>query len=260
MTSRREFLVLAAQAGACSVLPATAVGALAQESAYKVVPVANGGTIEGIARLKARVPDPDRIIIGKDNHICGHGEATPDPVVVGADGALRNAVVGLKTIAAGKGWSRREATLTQEKCAFHPYVQVAPKVLELTIHNKDPLLHNIHTYELIGRARRTLFNIAQPQAGQVDQQKIELRRGHIVEIDCDAHNWMSAWVFTSEHPYVTVTDASGRFALADVPPGTYELSAWHPVLGLVSAPAVVKARTRTEVDVAFGAKQAGSVP
>ena len=29
------------------------------------------------------------------------------------------------------------------------------------------------------------------------------------------------------HPYYAVTDESGRFELTDVPPGEYELVAWH---------------------------------
>jgi len=39
--------------------------------------------------------------------------------------------------------------------------------------------------------------------------------------------WSSADVFTCEHPYYTTTDATGRFALDGVPPGTYTLVAWH---------------------------------
>ena len=29
------------------------------------------------------------------------------------------------------------------------------------------------------------------------------------------------------HPYYAVTDETGRFELTDVPPGTYEIVAWH---------------------------------
>jgi hypothetical protein len=29
------------------------------------------------------------------------------------------------------------------------------------------------------------------------------------------------------HPYYAVTDESGRFEFSDVPPGTYQIVAWH---------------------------------
>jgi hypothetical protein len=38
---------------------------------------------------------------------------------------------------------------------------------------------------------------------------------------------MNAEMFVVSHPYYAVTDGSGRFELADVPPGEYTLVAWH---------------------------------
>ena len=39
--------------------------------------------------------------------------------------------------------------------------------------------------------------------------------------------WSSADVFACEHPYHTATDATGRFILDGIPPGTYTVLAWH---------------------------------
>jgi Carboxypeptidase regulatory-like domain len=38
---------------------------------------------------------------------------------------------------------------------------------------------------------------------------------------------MNAEMLVIPHPYYAVTDESGRFELTDVPPGEYELVAWH---------------------------------
>jgi hypothetical protein len=38
---------------------------------------------------------------------------------------------------------------------------------------------------------------------------------------------MNATMFVAPHPYYAVTDESGRFELTQVPPGQYELVAWH---------------------------------
>ncbi|HYV36382.1 MAG TPA: carboxypeptidase-like regulatory domain-containing protein [Gemmataceae bacterium] len=40
--------------------------------------------------------------------------------------------------------------------------------------------------------------------------------------------WMRAYLFVSEHPYVTRTDAKGNFELAQVPPGKYQIVCWLP--------------------------------
>ena len=97
--------------------------------------------------------------------------------------------------------------------------------------NFDPLLHNIHAYEVFQKTRRSMFNFAQPRAGQVDTIDLNFRRGNVLMIDCNAHNWMSAWVYTSPNPYLGVTSVDGRFDIPDIPPGNYEFVVWHPLLG-----------------------------
>jgi hypothetical protein len=38
---------------------------------------------------------------------------------------------------------------------------------------------------------------------------------------------MNAEMLVVPHPYYAVTDMAGRFQLTDVPPGQYEIVAWH---------------------------------
>lgn len=42
---------------------------------------------------------------------------------------------------------------------------------------------------------------------------------------------MHAWAFAAENPYVAMTREDGSFSIDGLPPGGYELKAWHPVLG-----------------------------
>ena len=38
---------------------------------------------------------------------------------------------------------------------------------------------------------------------------------------------MNAEMMVVVHPYYAVTDETGRFEFTDVPPGTYQIVAWH---------------------------------
>ena len=116
---------------------------------------------------------------------------------------------------------------------------VVKKDSELTVRNSDPVLHNIHTYEIIGAVRRTMFNVGQPDKGDL-KQPVKVRRANIVKIECDAHDFMHAWAFTADNPYAAVTRDDGSFSIDGLPDGDYELKAWHPVLGEKSAKVTVK--------------------
>jgi len=211
-----------------TALIAVSTGAQAK---YKAVEVTDGGAIAGTVRFEGTVPALQAELIAKDNEICGEGDIIPNPISVGTDGALENVVVYLEKVKEGKAWLEQEYKLDQLKCTFSPYLQVVPKGAELTISNSDPVLHNVHPYEIIGDKRRTMFNLAQPKLGQVNKKAIKTRRGNAVELSCDAHSWMAGWLYVLEHPYYSVVGGDGAFSIDDVPPGTYTLKAWHPELG-----------------------------
>lgn len=231
---------------------AVAALSMAGAQAYDVVEVEDGGGLTGTVRMTGKAPAIETTLIAKDNHVCGEGNAVMNPVTVDGENGLADAVVTIEGVKAGKAWPDDVTPeIVQADCAFSPYVQVMPKTAKLSVVNEDPLLHNIHAYEIIGRARRTLFNIAQPTKGQIDTNPLKLRRGHVVEVACDAHNWMSAWVVTSEHPYSSVTAKDGSFSIEGIPAGRYEVTVWHPTLGSTSSEITIEAGSAATLDVAL---------
>jgi|GEM_PF-7061634 len=97
-------------------------------AAYVETEVKSGGRVAGVVRFDGELPAFDQILISKDGHVCGDGHVVPDGAEVGDDGALLGAVVALNDIGEGKPWPDEMKTpeIVQEKCLFHPYVQVAP--------------------------------------------------------------------------------------------------------------------------------------
>jgi hypothetical protein len=199
---------------------------------------AGGGSISGKVAFKGTAA-AKKLPISKDNAVCGTGER--EIVEVDAKGGnLAGAVVYVTKIDGGKPWGAIDkAVLDQKGCRFAPDVLVVRKDSELTIRNSDPVLHNIHTYEIIGTVRRTMFNVGQPDKGDI-KQPIKVRRSNAVKIECDAHDFMHAWAFAADNPYVAVTRDDGSFTIDGLPDGAYEVKAWHPVLGEKSTQLTVK--------------------
>lgn len=46
-------------------------------------------------------------------------------------------------------------------------------------------------------------------------------------VRCDVHPWMWAWVHVSDHPFFAVTAIDGTYSINGMPPGEYEILAWH---------------------------------
>lgn len=228
MTPRNGLSVLVVSLLAAS--PATAQSA----TDYRVASVAEPATLTGAVVFEGAVPRARRFLITKDVEVCGLGYRERQEVDVSGTGGLRDVVIAIVGVETGKAWPEAPDgwVLNQEGCIFDPHVQVVPRSQELIILNPDPVLHNIHGFELIGSSSRTLFNFGQPPEQETIVHPLRPRRSNRIRLECDAHDFMLGWVYASDTPYAMVVDGEGRFAIDDIPPGTYTVIAWHPYLGI----------------------------
>ena len=239
--------------GLVSAAAMIALAGTAQAAKYKEVDVSNGGSVTGKVAAGAAKAETKTFTISKDPQICGDGTREVPFVRVNGD-AMLDAVVYLDKVKEGKAFPEELKTLkiNQEKCNFVPYLSVMANGGKLTAVNSDHTLHNIHTYEQIGKARRTVLNVSQPKAGDEVTKKIKLRKGVGMKVECDAHDFMHAFVFVGHNPYFSVVDDNGKFEIGDIPPGKYKIKVWHGLLGLVDGGKVeVKAGGATTVDLSY---------
>ncbi len=235
------------------VTPTTLAALQTGPGSYREVAVADGATLTGQVTFEGETPRSIELLITRDFEVCGMGSRERREVDVAETGGLRAVVVFITAIDAGKPWPEAPDgyVLDQRDCYFHPYIQVVPRGVELRIVNSDPILHNVHGYELSEAGpRRTLFNLAQPDEGTVTRA-LRPRRAHLVGLECDAHDFMLGWIFAADNPYAVAVDSEGRFSIEGIPPGTYTVAAWHPFLGIVEQEVTVTAGGTTEIGFEF---------
>ncbi len=220
---------------ALAMLGLAATASTAGAKGYNEVDVSNGGSFVGTVAAGDAEADTRSYTISKDPEICGEGTREVPFVEINADGKLMNAVVFLHEVEEGKAFdpSMMNLTLDQKGCEFSQVLGVMTNKGELTATNSDMTLHNIHTYELIGKARRTVMNVSQPSMGDTVTKKVKLRKGNGMKVECDAHDFMHSFVFVAKNPYFSVVDESGAFSIGDIPAGSYEVIMWHGFLGEV---------------------------
>jgi hypothetical protein len=214
---------------------------------YTVVPVSNGGTIQGVIKLAGPAPTIAPIVVTKNQDYCG--ESIPNPVyVVAKDGGVQNVEVYLKDITKGKALPTDPVaiSLVNTHCMFKPRVQAATVGQQITISSEDPVLHNTHPQN--SETNATIYNIALPYKGFSVTKPLPATP-QLIKVKCDAHEWMHAWIWEFDHPYFATTGDDGRFTIKDVPPGTYTLVAWQEAAGEKSVSVTVTAGKTVTADV-----------
>jgi plastocyanin len=214
---------------------------------YQGGDVKDGGTISGTVKFKGNAPAPKKLDVSKDKEVCGKSPKMDQSLIV-KGGNLVNAVVTITDIKKGKKIEKKEVTLDQKECEYHPHVLAFPAGSTVKILNPDGILHNVHSYS----KANSPFNVAQPKFKKTMEQKID--KPEAIEVKCDVHGWMHGWLVATPTPYFAVTDDSGTFKLTDVPAGTYNVEVWHEKLGKSSQKVTVKGKDDAKVNFELASK------
>jgi len=226
--------------------PRTAGGGTPGAASAEVAaaPAAAPGSVEGVVRLVGPPPrDPPFKLSPTVERECG--KELPDrSLVVGGEGAIEGVVVSIDAPPAPGGLE--QVVVDQRRCAFVPVVSAARAGGQVVIRNSDPLIHNVRADVDV----RQLFNVGMPLEG-MSMKKPLPRAPSIVDLRCDIHTWMHAWVKTFDHPYFTVTGPDGRFRIPQAPSGRQRVVFWHPRLGEKEAQVEVASGKLVTQDLAW---------
>ena len=232
----------------CPVLPPA--------GAYEVIEVPHGGTLDGKVTLAGAVPEPKgfNLITFPDPAYCGRisngkGWRLLRDFIVNSDGGLKNAIVILEGVDAGKPFDLSVPLIEARDCLFQPWVTIVRNGHAVEVVNMDPVMHDIQGYETSPEAgARVLFNTPlilnhQHQRGNIHAVHnhapgkslvgpIYLNKGRrTFYMQCGFHAYMESWAMAVNNPYYAVTDDQGAFKVEDVPPGIYQMVVWHPQSG-----------------------------
>jgi hypothetical protein len=108
----------------------------------------------------------------------------------------------------------------QKECLFLTHVVGVTTGQTLKIMNSDPTGHNTN---IVGGG----FNQLIPQDGAIPFQ-VRKETAMPAQVVCSIHPWMVAYMLARENGYFAVTDAQGRFEIANLPAGEeIEFQVWH---------------------------------
>ncbi len=152
------------------------------------------------------------------------GAATVTVDVRGADGrALPDAVVTLEAPHPAQAPIRFAwpYVMRQQNISFQPHVLIVPVGASVSFPNMDSVRHHVYSFSRPKRFELKLY-------GQEQARSVVFDKPGVVALGCNIHDSMSGFVVVVATPYAGKTDAAGRVAIPDVPPGAVTMTVWSP--------------------------------
>lgn len=204
---------------------------------YKVTSVDNGGHLTGQVKLNGRTPKPRafHLIFSPNVEFCsrisdGRGHRVLHDFILSRDGGLKETVVAIRSVKKGKPFPQKMQVFHIDRCRANQYAIGVRNGEDILIENTDPIRHEIATYQFYNRkVRQTSNKPVTAQSSQVRTAFVKPGSDEFI-MKCNLHPFLQTHGLFVDNPYYTITDSQGRFEIKDIPPGTYEVTAWHPYL------------------------------
>jgi plastocyanin len=154
---------------------------------------------------------------------------------------IANVVVFVKDAPAQDVLPATRTSIAQRDEAFVPRVTAITRGSTVEFPNFDPYFHNVFSLSRTGT-----FDLGRFRKGEKRERAFP--RAGIVKVYCHIHSEMAATILVFDHRLYATPEANGGFAIDGVPPGTYELSAWHERIGETTKPVQVVAGENASVE------------
>lgn len=231
---------------------------VSQGWAYQEIEVQNGGTIQGKAILTGNMPPPRvyHLVLFPNIDMCAEVDIDEsgenrvlDDFKISPEGGLKDVLISLEHVEAGKPFVKEPIMLISENCKFTPDMNPIRQGESFKVDNLDAVMHNSQVYQK--ERGKILLNIPIP-AEEISDGKITFQKNYkIMQMICGMHEFMQTWGYRVQNPYYSQTKIDGNFKIDNIPPGDYVVSAWHYLMKIQSKKIHVSENSVIDLNFAF---------
>ena len=137
--------------------------------------------------------------------------------------------------------------MDQKSLTFNPHILVAPVGATVEFLNSDKVAHNIFWPGINGN-KKLGHNLGTWPTGE--KRAFKFDTPGVAPLLCNVHPEMSAYVIVTPTPFYAQSDEAGNFKIADVPDGSYTVTAWHEGFKSQSKPVMVSGSAKADFTLA----------
>lgn len=125
-------------------------------------------------------------------------------------------------------WPAMHYVMDQVDRQFNPHILPVPKGASVSFTNSDPILHHVYSFSPARTFELKLYK-------SNEREPVVFNQTGIVDVGCNIHDWMLAYIVVVDTPYFSITNAEG-VARLDLPESDYTLSLWHDRFSRIGEP------------------------
>ena len=220
-------------------------------SAYKAGSVTAAGSVSGSVTLASPLTPAEPVAAGGDSLVCGRTIADSSLQQKGA--GLGNVVIWLDGVRTGKPLPlEKRIELDSDRCLLTPRVQGTVTGSAVNVIGHDDFRQHLRFLAAGDTAARAVILLGKDE--QVIPTELPAKSPGLVIVRDSDHSWPRAYLAVFDHPYFTVTKPDGTFSIDGVPPGKYNLMAWHERTGRTAQSVTVGANGAVKVQLSLTGK------
>ena len=225
--------------------------------AYQEIEVTDGATIQGKAVLTGKMPYPRiyHLILFPNIDMCAEVDTDDemnrvlDDFKISKDGGLKDVVITLNHVEAGKPFNKKPILIDSEDCKFFPEVNTVRQFESFKVNNLDAVMHNSQVYQK--ERGKIIQNLPVPPESITNGKVTFQKNFKIFQMICGMHEFMQTWGYRVQNPYYFITKLGGEFKIDNIPPGEYDLNAWHYLMKIQSQRIKVVKNGTTNINLKF---------
>lgn len=217
------------------------------------------GSIEGQFVFDGDVPILAPLVkkgdaAAKDAAVCAAADVPDESLIVNPDNkGIANVFLYIRKAPSKihpdlKASSVPEVVFDQKGCQFFPHAMILRTDQTVLVKSGDPISHNTHTNPFGFKSENLIIAPNDRKGVPIQITKSQLSTPPVM-VNCDIHPHMRSWWMVSDHPYVALTDADGKFKIDNVPVGEHSFRVWHERLLYINCPEFQKdVKIKVEAD------------
>lgn len=116
---------------------------------------------------------------------------------------------------------QQTAKVAQQDLIFRPFVSAVQIGTAVDFPNLDKTRHHVYSFSPAKVFELKLY-ADKPEA------PVLFDTAGVVALGCNIHDYMQAYVYVGQSPFLAVTDEQGIASFTDLPSASYQLKLWHP--------------------------------